>query len=69
LIGGEQQLVIIARALAQQLSFLVIDEPTSSFDFGNQIKTIRQVNALKNNSMWIIMATHSPNHTFMCDAN
>ena len=61
--------MIIARALAQQLSFLVMDELTSSLDFGNQIKTIRQVNALKNNSIGIIMATHLPNHAYMCDAN
>ncbi|MDR3253209.1 MAG: ABC transporter ATP-binding protein [Tannerella sp.] len=66
--GGEQQMIIVARALAQQPSFLIMDEPTSGLDFGNQIKIINQVNELKNDSLGILMATHSPDHAFMCDA-
>jgi iron complex transport system ATP-binding protein len=64
--GGERQMVIIARALAQQPQFLVLDEPTSNLDFGNQVKVLNHINELKNKSLGIFMATHSPDHAFMC---
>jgi iron complex transport system ATP-binding protein len=62
-------MVIVARALTQQPLFLMMDEPASSLDFGNQIKLITQVNRLKNDSLGILMATHSPDHAFMCHAD
>ena len=36
--GGEMQLVFLARILCQQPDILILDEPTSHLDFGNQIK-------------------------------
>jgi iron complex transport system ATP-binding protein len=64
--GGERQMVIIARALTQQPHFLIMDEPTSNLDFGNQIMVLNQIKELKNQSLGIFMATHSPDHAFLC---
>lgn len=67
--GGEKQMVIIARALAQEAGFLILDEPSSSLDYGNQIKVIKKIKDLENNAIGILMATHSPDHAFMLEAN
>jgi iron complex transport system ATP-binding protein len=64
--GGERQMTLIARALAQEPSFLVMDEPTANLDFGNQIRVLRQVNRLAEKGIGIIMTTHFPDHAFQC---
>ena len=64
--GGERQMVLIARALTQQPQILVMDEPTSNLDFGNQIKVLEQINNLAKNGIGIIMTSHFPNHAFLC---
>ncbi len=67
--GGERQMVIIARALAQEASFMILDEPSSSLDYGNQIRVIKKIKELGEQSIGILMATHSPDHAFMLGAD
>ena len=67
--GGELQLVMIARALAQQPEVLVLDEPTAALDYGNAMRVIGKVRELAEKGYAIIMTTHSPDHAFMCNSN
>lgn len=64
--GGERQMVLIARALTQKPSILIMDEPTSNLDFGNQIRVLEQINKLAKRGMGILMTSHFPNHVFLC---
>ena len=67
--GGELQLVMFARALAQEPSLLILDEPTSALDFGNAIRVIDKVRQLARSGYGVLMVTHSPDHAFMTQAN
>ena len=60
--GGERQLVLLARALAQEPQFVVLDEPTASLDFGNQGKVMREIRALAAGGHGVLFTTHDPNH-------
>ena len=60
--GGEKQMVLIARALAQEPSALVMDEPTASLDFGNQVRVLKQMRKLADAGMGILFCTHQPGH-------
>ena len=60
--GGEQQLVLIARALAQNTKILLMDEPTASLDYGNQSLVLQQVRALADDGYTILLSTHNPQH-------
>ncbi len=64
--GGERQLVLIARALAQESRLLLLDEPTSHLDFGNQMLVLAMVRRLaREQGLTVLMATHFPNHALM----
>jgi len=63
--GGEQQLVLFARVLAQEPRLLLLDEPTSHLDLGNQLKILGTIRELSRKGLTILMATHFPDHAFL----
>lgn len=60
--GGERQLVLLARALAQDANVLVMDEPAASLDYGNQQAVLRHIHKMASEGHTIMMSTHNPEH-------
>jgi iron complex transport system ATP-binding protein len=59
--GGEQQLVILARAIAQQPQVLLMDEPMSHLDLGNQGRILSIMRRLAASGVTVVFTTHDPN--------
>jgi len=60
--GGERQLTLIARALAQDTPVMLLDEPTSHLDFKNQINVLKKIKEIaKNRGLVVVMTLHDPN--------
>ncbi|MBC2890396.1 ABC transporter ATP-binding protein [Gordonibacter massiliensis (ex Traore et al. 2017)] len=66
--GGERQMALIARAVAQSPRFLMMDEPTANLDFGNQAEVLGAAKRLAAGGMGVVMTTHVPDHLFQCEA-
>lgn len=64
--GGERQLVLIARALAQEPRAVLLDEPTASLDFGNQGLVMAAIGALAQQGLAVLFSTHDPNQALRC---
>lgn len=64
--GGERQLVLIARAIAQEPKLLLLDEPTAHLDFKNQVTTLETVRRLsRERGIGVVMSLHDPNHALI----
>ena len=63
--GGERQLALIARAIAQQAKILVMDEPSASLDYGNKLRVMETVKSLTEDDYTIIQSTHDPDQAYL----
>lgn len=60
--GGERQLILIARALAQGADIFIMDEPVNGLDYGNQIRLLARIADLADSGYTFIKTTHFPDH-------
>jgi len=66
--GGERQMVLIARAIAQDTPLMFLDEPTSTLDFHNQMKIWEIMRSVTEEGKTILACSHDPNHVaWFCD--
>lgn len=67
--GGEQQIVLLARALVQDTPIILLDEPMSALDLRNQAFLLKMIKKLSLEGKTILFSTHNPNHALTLDCN
>jgi iron complex transport system ATP-binding protein len=63
--GGQKQLVLLARALAQEVNFFIMDEPVNGLDYGNQIRLLELIDSLAKEGYTFLKTTHYPDHALL----
>jgi len=62
--GGEAQMMLIARSLAQQPEVILMDEPTSHLDISNKVKVFNLIRQLSDRGVSVILTSHEPDEAF-----
>ena len=65
--GGERQRVVLARALAQQPDWLLLDEPTAHLDLRYQAELMRHAARLAGEGLGVVAVLHDLNQAARCD--
>ncbi|MEM2004985.1 MAG: ABC transporter ATP-binding protein [Zestosphaera sp.] len=63
--GGERQLARVARALAQEPTILLLDEPTSHLDLGNRVRVLKLIRGFARSGGAALLTTHDPNEALL----
>lgn len=63
--GGQKQMVLLARAIAQEVNVFIMDEPVNGLDYGNQIRLLELINELNREGYTFLKTTHYPDHALL----
>ncbi len=63
--GGQKQMVLLARAIAQEVNVFIMDEPVAGLDYGNQIRLLELISELGREGYTFLKTTHYPDHALL----